>query len=57
MDLDALAAPIDSEKLNETTFKGDAWIRQISKPLLTQKSQQKLGRSRLRNHHRKTLQK
>jgi len=34
---EALAAPFDSEKVNETTFKGDAWIRHRPQPLSTQK--------------------
>jgi hypothetical protein len=32
-----LAAAVDSEKVNETTSKGDAWIQKSSQPLLTQK--------------------
>ena len=35
LDLEALAAPVDTEKVNKTTSKGDAWIRKSSKPLLT----------------------
>ena len=47
MDSEALANPIDSEKVNENevgadweiinerSSKGDAWIRQCAQPLLT----------------------
>ena len=41
MDLEALAGPVDSEKVNETTFEGDACIRKSSQPLLTQKKSTK----------------
>jgi hypothetical protein len=35
------AAPVDSEKVNERTFKGDAWIRKSWQPLLTYKKSTK----------------
>jgi hypothetical protein len=53
-DSEVLTAPVDKEKVNETTFKGDAWIRQRpqlesthkysmnTKSLSTQKSPPKL---------------
>jgi hypothetical protein len=53
VDSEALAAPVDSEKVNEnrvgadweiiteTLSKGDAWIRKRSQPLLTQKKSTK----------------
>jgi len=36
VDLEPLAAHVDSEKVNKTTSKGDAWIRKSSMSLLTQ---------------------
>ena len=56
VDLEALAAPVDSEKVNETTSKGDMWIRKSSQPLWLRNSQRKLSRCRLRNHHRNSFQ-
>ena len=41
VDSEALAAPVDSEKVNETTSKGDVWIRQRAQPLLTEKQSMK----------------
>jgi hypothetical protein len=35
MDSKAFAAPVDSEKDQETTYKGEVWIRQGAQPLLT----------------------
>jgi hypothetical protein len=47
---------IDSEIITETPYKGDAWIRNSSQPLLTQKKSTKKSQCRLGNHHRKTFQ-
>jgi hypothetical protein len=41
VDLEALAAPIYSENINETTSKGDAWIWKSSQSLLTKKKSTK----------------
>jgi hypothetical protein len=41
VDSEALAAYVDSEKVKETTSKGDAWIRKSSQPLLTKKKSKK----------------
>jgi hypothetical protein len=41
VDLEALAAPIYSENINETTSKGDAWILEVAQLLLTKKKSTK----------------
>jgi len=41
VDSEALVAPVDSENVNETTSKRDAWIRQRAQPLFTQKQSMK----------------
>jgi hypothetical protein len=68
VDSEVLAAPLDSEKVNEnwvggdweivneTTSKGDAWIRQRAQPLLTDKKSMKLSHYRLRNRQRNRFQ-
>jgi hypothetical protein len=37
VDLEALATPVDKEKVNETTSKDDEWIRQRPQSVSTQK--------------------
>jgi len=68
VDLEALPAPVDLEKLNEnrayadweiiteTPWKGDSWSRKGSQLLLTQRKSTKTKSMATGNHHRNTFQ-